>query len=305
MLQNPAGGGTGRAALPLWQRCGLLCLGYFAGAWLGSFLSPDGGPSVSYWLPGGLFVAVLLVNPTRDWPWLLLSALPANIGFDLLHDAKPDFGVIGFFCLANILQAGTGAWLVRRFIAEKPVLASLSEFFGLLLFAGGVGAAVGALIAATMLTRLHLVSSFVESWKVLWGGNVMAVLVVAPLVLAFADVRTPFAGRRNLLRVAEAVLVFGGMVAFLWFVLAEGRGIGSPKVPVLAFVLWAGLRFGLRGRFRDGVHPGGAGGIFDLAFFAGTHAGGDRRRQLYLHVAGVRGGGGDGRTGAAHRAGRT
>ncbi|HEV2693670.1 MAG TPA: PAS domain S-box protein [Verrucomicrobiae bacterium] len=247
MFQEPAGNGFERAPLPLWQLAGLLCLAFFLCAWLGDFLSPAGGTVVSYWLPGGFFVAVLLVNPTRDWPWLMLAILPANIGFDVLHDPHPDFQIIAGFCLANILQAGIGAWLVRRFITETPRLASLKEFFGLMILAGGAGSAVGATIGATMLTRFHLAGSFVESWKILWGGNVMAVLVLTPVVLAFDDARTRRASRWNVLRLAEVVLVFGGMAGFLWFVLTEGRGIGSPKIPVLIFVLWAGLRFGLRG----------------------------------------------------------
>ncbi|MDR3460652.1 MAG: PAS domain S-box protein [Verrucomicrobiae bacterium] len=247
MLQNPAGGGLGRASLPLWQRAGLLCLGYFFCAWLGNFLSPAGGTAVSYWLPGGLFVAVLLVNPTRDWPWLMAAILPANIGFDVLHDPHPDFRMIAGFCVANILQAGTGAWLVRRFIAATPTLASLREFFGLLFFSGVAGSAVGATLAALLLTRMHLAGSFLASWKVLWGGDAMAVLVLAPLILAFSDVRTRAAARWGILRKLEAVVMFGGMTGFLWLVLAQGGGIGSPKIPVLVFVLWAGLRFGLRG----------------------------------------------------------
>jgi len=247
MLQDPKGQVLERASLPLWQRTGLLCLAYFVCAWLGKLLSPDSGAAVSYWLPGGLFVAALLVNPTRDWPWLMLSILPANIGFDLLHDLEPHPFVIAGFCTANILQAGTGAWLVRRFIARTPRLASLKEFFGLILFAGGAGSAIGATIGATMLTQMHLAGAFMPTWQVLWGGNVMAVLVLAPMILAFGDVRTRVGSRWNLLRLLEAVVVFGGMAAFLWFVLAEGRGIGSPKIPVLVFVIWAGLRFGLRG----------------------------------------------------------
>src|SRR5581483_5132833 len=33
----------------------------------------------------------------------------------------------------------------------------------------------------------------------------------------------------------------------LWQVLVNGNGVNSPKIPALIFVLWAGVRFGLRG----------------------------------------------------------
>ena len=211
-------------------------------------MSPGGGTAVSYWLPGGLSVAVLLMNATRDWPWLLLAIVPANSLFDLLHDPNPNFVVIFLFCAANILQAGLGAWLVRRFVAEQPALASLPEFFGLMFFAGILGSAVGTTIGATMLKAFHLAGSVVDSWKTLWGGNVMAVLVLAPLILSFgAGAARPAARPFRLLRAGEGGLVYGGLVVFTWYLLVSGGGINSSKIPVLIFILWAGVRFGLRG----------------------------------------------------------
>jgi PAS domain S-box-containing protein len=237
-----------KPALPLWQRMAWLGAGFFLCAWLGRFLSGGGGTMVDFWLPGGLFVSALLLNATRDWPWLVLAAVPANALFDVLHDPNPKFAVILFFCVANVVQSGAGAWLVRRFVAEKPLLTSLKEFFGLMFFAGVVGSAIGASIGATMLVQFHLTKSFVSSWKILWGGNAMAVLVLAPLILACCDFRKIFTRQNfNVARVAEGLLVFGGLAVFLGYRLMRGGGIAAPKVPVLLFVLWAGLRFGLRG----------------------------------------------------------
>jgi PAS domain S-box-containing protein len=227
----------------------LFCLGYFLCAWLGRAISPAGGTAVSYWLPGGLFVAVLLTNPTRDWPWLMAASLPANIVFDFIHDPKLNWLLIAGFCAGNIAQAGVGAWLVRKFIVHKPRLSSLKEFFGLLILAGMVGTAFGATIGATMLVRLGFADSFQRTWEIFWGGNLMAVLVLSPLVLVFGEAQTRRAAFANWswLRMLEALAVFGGMLAFLWFVLVTGRGITSPKIPVLVFVIWSGMRFGLPG----------------------------------------------------------
>jgi PAS domain S-box-containing protein len=235
-------------ATPLWRKLAWLGVGYFLCAWLGRFLSASGETVVSYWLPGGLFVSVLLLNETRDWPRLMLAAVLANALFDLLHDATPNFLVISMFCVANVLQAGSGAWLVRRFVAAKPALRSLKEFFGVILFAGGVGSAIGATIAAAMLARFPMTPPFASAWEIIWSGDLMAVLVMAPLILAFfgATPRCPsgfFTGPRLI----EGALVVGGMSAYLWHVVVQGGGINSPKAPALVFVLWAGVRFGLRG----------------------------------------------------------
>ena len=69
------------------------------------------------------------------------------------------------FCVANVLQAGSGAWLVRRFVAEKPALRSLKEFFGMIFFAGGWVPAIGATIAAAMLAGFPMAPSFASEWR--------------------------------------------------------------------------------------------------------------------------------------------
>jgi integral membrane sensor domain MASE1 len=117
-----------RAPLPLWQKAALFSLAYFVCAEASKFLSAPHSPYISFWLPAGLYVAALLLNKTRDWPWLVLAAFPANLAFDLIHGTR--FVPILFFYGANTTQALLGAWLVRRFVVQIPTLATLKEFCG-------------------------------------------------------------------------------------------------------------------------------------------------------------------------------
>lgn len=239
----------GRLPIPLWQRMALLGTSYFLCAWLGEILSASGGTVVSYWLPGGLFVSVLLLNQTRDWPWLMLSVVPANALFDLLHDPPPvNYAIISMFCVTNIIQAGSGAWLVRRFVAEKPGLESLKEFFGLILFAGILASAVGATFASAFLKATHVSASFANTWKIIWSGDVMAVLVMAPLILVYLGARQGWRlEKRSLPRMVEGTIILGGLGTYTWYVLAHGGGIDVQKAPAFVFIMWAGVRFGVRG----------------------------------------------------------
>jgi PAS domain S-box-containing protein len=226
----------------------VLGLAFFCLAILGRILSGEGGTMVNFWLPGGLLVAVLLINPTRDWPWLMLSAIPANVLFDVLYDPSPRFWVIATFCAANVLQAGLGATCVRRFVANQPVLGSLREFFGLVLFAGALGSAVSATMGASVLVGFGLAPAFGTAWKICFGGNLMAVLVLTPLILVFSDPCQKWSPAVfKWRRVLEGAVILGGLGGYLWYLLVRGAGINSPKAPVLVFVLWAAVRFGLKG----------------------------------------------------------
>jgi len=235
--------------LSLWQKAAWFGVAYFFCAEAGIYLSARDGALITFWLPAGLSMAVLLLNRTRDWPWFLLAALPANFIFDLLHDPKPNPAVIFFFYCANVIQTVTGAWLVRRFVAERPMLATLKEFLGLIGFAVIFSAMSGAVFGAAILEYFGLNPSFEQSWKVWWGSNAMAILLLTPFILTWFSklngARTElWPAKKNV----EAVLLVLAIVIYEWFLFYLGHGIMSiNRAWAIPLLLWAGLRFGLRG----------------------------------------------------------
>jgi len=249
MIHAAGGWRPGGTPFSLWQRALGFGAAWFLCAEVGSHLSARGGTFVSFWLPAGLLLAVLLMNRTRDWPWFLLIILPVNFLFDLIHDPQKNPAVIFSFYCANVLQASMGAWLVRRFVAARPTLATLKEFTGLLGFAAVLSPMLGAAIGAATLVHFGLSPSFGQSWKIWWGSNAMAVLVLTPFILVwFSGARR---GTRDRIdspeRMAEAVLLLLGLTGCGWYLLAYDQGImASDKFIMIPFLLWAGLRFGPR-----------------------------------------------------------
>ncbi len=231
----------------LWRRSVLFSAAYFICAEAGNFLSPRGGTFVSFWLPAGLYLAVLLLNPTRNWPWLALAVLPANLVFDLSHGTS--FVVIICFYFANTVEAVTGAWLVRRFVAERPMLSTLKEFIGLAGFASLFSAMLGAVIGAATLIYFGFSHSFGQSWEVWWGSNAMAILILTPFILTWFS--KPSWPRKDFVspkKIAEMVALLLALLLYIWLLFILGHGLMSMNrswaIPLL---LWAGLRFGQRG----------------------------------------------------------
>ena len=242
---------------------------YFFCAGASSFLSARNSPFVTFWLPAGLFLAVLLSNPTRDWPWLALTVLPANLAYDLLYGTK--FEVILFFYCANTVQAVTGAWLVRKFVAERPTMATLNEFFGLVFFAAIFSPMLGACIGAATLFHFGLSHSFEQSWKTWWGSNAMALLVLTPFILTWPSKSNRprnYFNQPN--KIAEAALLLLGLITFAWYLLASDKGVMSPNKSVLIpLLLWAGLRFGVRGAAAASLFLSITLAFFTAQFFFG------------------------------------
>ncbi|HTV42423.1 MAG TPA: MASE1 domain-containing protein [Candidatus Sulfotelmatobacter sp.] len=234
-------------SFPLWQRAVSFGIAYFFIALGAKHLSQPHWTFVSFWMPAGLSVAVLLLSRTRDWPWFLLAILPANLLFDVLQGTRIPI-VLGFYC-ANVVEYVTGAWLVRTFVAERPELKTLKEFIGLIAFAALGNTMLGAIIGAATLVFFGVSHSFMVSWETWWGSNVMAILVVTPFILAWCG---PWNGWRRLFdspkRIAEALLLLAGLAVSLWNLLVNDQGVMSPsRIFVIPFLLWSGLRFGIRG----------------------------------------------------------
>ncbi|MEI9962317.1 MAG: MASE1 domain-containing protein [Limisphaerales bacterium] len=222
-------------------------MAYLACAAASTLLSVRGTVFISFWLPGGLYVAVLLLNPRRDWLWLCLATLPASLTFDLLHGTK--FILILFFFCANTVQAVAGAW-VDPAIRNRQVNPRHAQ---------GVSWLAGfCRIVKPHARRRHwrgdthgfglkfVICEFVGLW---WADNAMAVLVLSPFILIWFS--KPDANPRRFIprgRMPEAICLLVVLIGCAWHLLFFHEGIMSVnKSWILLPLLWAGLRFGPRG----------------------------------------------------------
>lgn len=236
-----------RHRFPLWQRALIFSACFWVAAFASNQLSVSNTSFVTFWLPAGLYVGVLLLEETRDWPWFLLAALGANFLFDLPHGTPP-LTILGF-CCANTLEAVAGAWLVRKWVARQPQLRNLKEFVGLMLLAAGVGTTLGSLVGAFTLVRSGMSDSFLGSWKEWAGNSAMTTALLTPLILVWfghsAPPLTRLPGYKRLIEIGALLL---GLASATWYILSQLDGIMAPySFWLMPFLLWAGVRFGLRG----------------------------------------------------------
>ena len=87
---------------------------YFLCAYLSAFLSPPDLPYVSFWLPSGLFLAMLLLHPPRRWPGFVVAAFVANVAFDLHNGQQLTTALL--FAAGSGVDALLGAVLVLSLI---------------------------------------------------------------------------------------------------------------------------------------------------------------------------------------------
>ena len=234
-----------RGVVPVWGRAASFASFYIVLAMIGRTVALPPGPSVAFWLPGGLFVAVLLRNDYRHWPVFILASCAANLGFDLWNGQPAHVSAL-FWC-GNVMEAVTGAWLVRRLVTEYPDLSSVREVAGLVLASAIVGTALSATVGSAVVTRLVGSGSFWGTWLVWWSNDAVGVLLAAPLVLALSR---PFRWPRWRPGLKDAEIAIFGIALMTTIVVvfqdAWHRNANANHF-LIPFLIWAAFRFGIGG----------------------------------------------------------
>ncbi len=218
----------------------VLAFAYCVTGRLGLMLPAVGSQITLVWLPTGIAVAALLRCSFRCWPGVSLGALAVNLAVGETWSMATGIAV------GNTLGPLLAALMLRRtgfhpsFDRKRDIL--------LLAAAAALGMLVSATLGVGVLSQTTLLpTGWLTAWLTWWAGDVMGVIVAAPL--AFRLTRDD--GLAILQRWGEFCIWLCTTVAVTWAVFVLNRGsAGGPWalafVP-LPLVAWATLSFGAIG----------------------------------------------------------
>ncbi|MFD1374552.1 SpoIIE family protein phosphatase [Actinoplanes sichuanensis] len=167
--------------VPLWLVLVMVVTAYGAGASL-AFLGFGAPAIVVLFLPAGVTLSALVLNPRRRWPWILAAVAATEIIVDVSHGMSLRWSA--GFALANTAEPLVGALLLRRY---RPAEVDLRRRRDLVVFLGccvAAGPLVGAAIGGTLLSA-SLAVPWPQSFVSFWAGDATGVLTVAGAVLAW------------------------------------------------------------------------------------------------------------------------
>ncbi len=207
------------------------------------FLTPN---SISaLWPSGGVALAALTLTRSRMWP--LIVAIIAGVEFAVPH-LLADSDVVAFASLANIAEPLLGASLLRWVVGRRVDVSRMRDALGLVLLAGLTAPALAAVPGAAQFIGFEASIPFAAAWQVWWLGGALGVVVVAPVILSWAN--RPRIGRISKARMAELILL-GVLILFagVWVLGAPSKPLHSIlDFPFVTFplLIWATLRFDTR-----------------------------------------------------------
>ena len=214
-----------------------VAVAYFGAARLGLSLAFVAEEVSVIWPPTGIAITALVVFRRRAAAGVFAGALAANatIGEPLAAAAGIATG--------NTLGALLGFFLLRKAGFSRH-LGRIWDVFALLGLAGAVASAASATLGVSTLclTGLHPWSAFGSLWGVWWLGDLMGVVLIAPVLLTLS-VRP----RWPSVNTAEAALLFA-LLSAVTLVVFAGRmpavvGASQLAYAVFPIVIWAALRF--------------------------------------------------------------
>lgn len=220
----------------------LLVAGYLAAAWIGLAFAIPPGIATAVWPASGIALAAMLLLGMRVWPGVWLGALLAN---SLLTTVSP--ATAAAIATGNTLEALLAAWLCRRLLPQTAAPFQRVEEAFLFAVVAGVASTVAATVGAASMVlggdaAWH---QFLANWGTWWLGDVAGLMIVVPLVLAYAKPsRRAWSGSRW----AELAILFALMVlasqAIFGGWLSERVAHHLLYIPLI-FLVWVCLRFEL------------------------------------------------------------
>jgi two-component system, NarL family, sensor histidine kinase FusK len=218
---------------------------YLVVARAGLMLDAVAGFATLVWPPTGIALAALLCFGFRLWPGVALGAFLANVL------ASAPLPVALGIAAGNTLEALAAAYVLRRVVGFRGACDRLRDVLGLVLFAAVGSTMISATIGVLCLLLGGIIAAdhFADTWRAWWIGDLIADLVVAPVLVVWSTERNANDPRRRALERAALGVAVVAVTLLIYQSPAETEGATSILRQSYVFfplLMWAALRFGQR-----------------------------------------------------------
>src|SRR5260221_5680604 len=210
--------------VPYLAKVVLLAAVYFSAAKLALLAAIPPGYATAVWPPSGIALASVLLLGSRIWPGIWLGASLVNVTVQSSLVAATLMGA------GNTLEALAGAALVRALIGPPGPFRRGEDVVKFVVIAAA-SATIAATVAAGPLAFVHSLKSpdLLWNWWTWWQGDTVGIIVVTPLILAWAGRAHPAWTPR---KIAEGSIVVSLLSGVMYAIFGAGMASYVPSLPL-------------------------------------------------------------------------
>jgi diguanylate cyclase (GGDEF)-like protein len=232
-----------------WVRVIILAAAYTLTGIVGLSLAVPPGYATAVWPPSGIALAAILLWGPRVWPGIALGSLLVNAAVATTSPSV-SFSVLGIAIAASIaagstVQALVCAGALRRWVGLERVFesgAAMLLFTGIATVACLVASSWG--VATLNVAGILAPEHFLDSWQTWWLGDLIGMIVFAPVFLTWRQSLQLGNQPRRLAEVIASYLMLALSAAVVFASPAPTQGAASPLTFLpLPCLVWIAFRF--------------------------------------------------------------
>ncbi len=222
---------------------------YYVTARVGQLLAIPPGNVTPVWLSSGIVLAVVLLRGYHVWPGIFLGAFAGNAWAHLDLTSSSTIAASILVGAANgtgeVLCVLLSAALINRTIPSPGWLRRVRDLMKFVAYGAPLGPLVSATFGITSLCLAGFVpwDQYTHSLITWWAGDAVGVLILTPVILAWAtERRRP----RFSMEWLAFVLVLAVASVHCLGVLPSRPGVVPPLSELAPILLWGAFRLGRR-----------------------------------------------------------
>ena len=228
-----------------------------------SYIDPVGPFNITPWNPQpALAIVWMMLGGLVHAPAVLATILLADV---LIRHAPGGYAITAVTALVLAGGYAAIAWALKSLLSDTGLRSTRQLTIFVMVVVAGTGVVGAGFIGILGAAGLLAETAFSNAWLRFWIGDVVGILVTAPLLFAAAD-----ATRRpalvSLARRPETLLQATVLAATVWLIF-EGFGTDPSRHFYLLFLplIWIAVRFGMNGAIV-------ASAIVQMGVVLGIHA---------------------------------
>lgn len=196
------------------------------------------------WFPNGLLLSLFILRPMREWIWIVIAIIPAEIIADIqMFTVFQAFQ----FVVINLSETMFSAYLLHKLSPEKETFNNIRYVMLFIIFALAINPSISAFFGAMIYnTQISSQNNFIAFWRIWFFGDSLGILFLTPLIISWSEYPKKFLFTQHLFEsiLTDAISIY--LAVELFSIQFTPSVLPTTPMIFILITLWVVYRNGMR-----------------------------------------------------------